>query len=119
MLGPASYAEVVNSLGSGADRGSGQLFGASAFGGDVTQYVNAFDHWTNYSTTFQESTNGTVLAFTPILNTQIRAGRRRGSNAIDPPLGGYAAVQMQTQFPAGVTKVPADVERGRQLLFRQ
>ena len=34
-----------------------------------------------------------LLAFTPVLNSQILAGRARGGNVIDPPLANYHLIQ--------------------------
>ncbi|KAF8649064.1 hypothetical protein AX16_006037 [Volvariella volvacea WC 439] len=120
QLGPLDYSEVSSILGSGGDRGWGQLFGASSFTGeDVERYTNAFVHWQNFTQSFKDELSGIVLAFTPIPNSQIFAGRERGGNAIDPPLGGYAALQFYTQHLQGVTTVSSQLERGRKLYLNQ
>lgn len=51
------------------------------------------------------------LSFTPMLKSQIEAGRRRGGNLIDTPLANYAVVTLQTQFGQDVKEVPQDVEQ--------
>ncbi|KAF8879245.1 hypothetical protein BD779DRAFT_1158075 [Infundibulicybe gibba] len=122
-LGPLSYVEVSNALGPGDDRGSGQLFGASALASheDLSRYQGALRHWEN----FTESVKTTgdvfvaVLAFTPVLESQIRIGPGRGGNAIDPPAGGYVALQFQMQMAAGVSSVSPEIEAARQLVFTQ
>ncbi|TFK65916.1 FAD-binding domain-containing protein [Pluteus cervinus] len=114
---PIDYTQACNLLGPGDDRGHGQLFGASAFSGDVGLYHNAYLQFKNFSTTFKSSLNGTVLAFTPIPESQTAAGRQRGGNAIDAPLRNYAAVQFYNQFVDDLTSVPGPVENGRQLVL--
>ena len=119
LLGPQSYTSMAAAIGNGNTTGSGQLFGASAFNGPSEQYMNAFKQFKNFSISSIATGKvlGTVLAFTPILESQIEAGRQRGGNAIDPPLGNYAAVQFFTEFVPGVTSVPPDIEIGRQAFF--
>lgn len=119
QLGPLSYFEVANFLGLGADRGNGQLYGASALIGEETLFLDAFRHWTNFTEAFKDSFDGTGLAFTPVLDPQIHAGRKMGGNVMDPPLGGFAAVQMAEQFRADVAAVPSAVQTGLELLFEQ
>ncbi|TFK32381.1 hypothetical protein BDQ12DRAFT_707669 [Crucibulum laeve] len=119
LLGPKSYIEVASSLGDGADRGILSLFGASARKGGPEQFLDAFRHWTNYTIAVQGSVNTSIMAFTPILDTQIVASRASGGNVINPPRGSYAAIQLETQLSPGVLEVPVDIERGRQLLFKQ
>jgi len=117
QLSPVSYVDANNVLGSGAGRGFGQLFGASAFNGGVDQYMNALQRWNEYTSTIQSSLSGAVLAFTPILRSQVLAGRARGSNIMDPPLENYAAVQVQSQMQSGLLSIPSQVEAARQALF--
>lgn len=119
-IGPVSYIAANNVLGSGATRGFGQLFGASAFqGGVVAQYQNAFNAWTEYTQTIQSAVSGTVLAFTPIIDAQTLAGQANGGNLMDPPRGNYAAVQIQTQMNMGLITLPAFVQNARNILFSQ
>lgn len=118
-LGPSSYSEAAATLTGGIARGRGQLFGASALEGANANYLNAYRHWKNYTLSFPNDIDTSIIAFTPISDTQVKAGRERGGNAIDPPRGGYAAVQLQMEFPAGVMDVPYEVRRGRELLFQQ
>ncbi|KAF8900716.1 hypothetical protein CPB84DRAFT_1680358 [Gymnopilus junonius] len=117
QLGAMSYVEANSILGSGGTRGFGQLFGASAFNGSVDQYMNAFSQWNKYTSTISGALSGTVLAFTPIQKSQIQAGRARGSNIMDPPLTNYAAVQIQSQFAAGLLDISPAVEAARQTLL--
>jgi len=119
ILSPLSYYDIAMTLPAGGDRGSGQHYGASALVGDEALYLDAFRHWTNFTDTFQLDLAMSVFAFTPVLQPQIQAGRARGGNAISPPDGGYAAVQIAQQFPLGVTSINPDVERGIQLTFAQ
>jgi len=114
-----SYVDANNVLGAGADRGFGQLFGASAFNGTVDQYRNAFRRWNEYTETIKGSLFATVLAFTPIQKSQVKAGRMRGSNIMDPPLGSYAAVQIQTQMQSGLLTISDQVQAARQKLFQR
>ncbi|KAF4609548.1 hypothetical protein D9613_012318 [Agrocybe pediades] len=118
QLSALSYVDANNILGAGADRGFGQLFGASAFNGTVDQYRNAFQKWNEYTESIKDSLFGTVLAFTPIQQSQVQAGRARGSNIIDPPMGNYAAVQVQTQMQNGLLTISDQVQAARQLLFQ-
>ncbi|KAF8180623.1 hypothetical protein BJ912DRAFT_980935 [Pholiota molesta] len=120
QLGPVSYVDANNILGAGADRGFGQLFGASAFkDGVVEQYANAFRSWNEYTETIQSALFGTVLAFTPIIDAQILAGRANGGNPMDPPRGNYAAVEILSQMSAGVPTLPSFVQTARNTLFSQ
>jgi len=101
--------------------GSGQLFGASAFNGPSEEYIQAFRYFKNLSATIipSEKVFINALALTPVPTSQVEAGRRRGGNAIDPPLGSYTAVVLTTQFFPGVTEVPDEVDKGRLLFFEQ
>ncbi|RDB16602.1 hypothetical protein Hypma_002803 [Hypsizygus marmoreus] len=118
-LGPASYSDAVNALGPGADRGFGQNFGGSAIAGPTSRYLDALNHFKNYSSIFQDELDHTLMAFTPILQSQINAGRTRGRNAIDPPDGPYAAVVFQDQYKQGVARISQELQDGRKLLFKQ
>jgi len=119
VLGPLSYLEVTTSIGGMGDHGSGQHFGASALSNTENLYLDALTHWRNFSDSFSSSMTLSVLAFTPVLEPQIQAGRARGGNAMSPPDGGYAAVQFAQTFVPGVTSMPADFEQGFQLLLTQ
>ncbi|KAK1223619.1 hypothetical protein PQX77_013516 [Marasmius sp. AFHP31] len=97
-LGPMSYADITELLAeSPAQQRLGQYFGASAFGSDDSnsRYLDAFQKTHDFTGRFRDLLNSTILAFTPVLDHQIKVGRRRGGNVIDPPLGGYNAVQFQ------------------------
>lgn len=117
-LSKLSYMEIAHYL-VDANVPKGQLFGASAFGTIEQPYRDAFSSFMNFSQTFQTSYESTLIAFTPVLVSQIIAGRQSGGNAIDPPLGGYNALQFQVTFPVGVESVPPELEAGRQIFFRQ
>ncbi|KAJ7765664.1 hypothetical protein B0H16DRAFT_1794651 [Mycena metata] len=119
QLGPLSYLEVAETLGLGNDRGYVQHFGASALIGDEPLFFNAFNHWSNFSATFADSFNDTTLAFTPIPDSQIQAGRARGGNIIGAPHGQFAAVQFSQQLRAGLQELPPVLQDGVDLLFEQ
>ncbi|TFK32382.1 FAD-binding domain-containing protein [Crucibulum laeve] len=121
LLTPLSYLDIATSLPPGNDRGSIQLFGASAFSVSepVSVYQNAFARFTNYSNVFRNELSLNVLAFTPVLNPQIQAGRLRDGTIIDPPLGGYAAVQLSRTLVAGMSSISPGLDVGTQLLLQQ
>ncbi|KAJ7481539.1 FAD-binding domain-containing protein [Mycena latifolia] len=119
QLGPLSYYDVAGSLGLGDDRGYVQHFGASALVGDDDLFLDAFNHWTNFTLAFKDNFNTTTLAFTPIPNSQIQAGRAKGGNIISPPSGGFAAVQIYQMFRSGISSIPPNVQRGIDVLFDQ
>ncbi|KAJ7756946.1 FAD-binding domain-containing protein [Mycena metata] len=118
-LGPMSYYDVSETLGLGDDRGSVQHFGASALVGNEDLFLEAFKHWSNLTTALLDNFAMTTLAFTPIPDSQIQAGRARGGNSINPPSGGFAAVQIYEQLAAGIDDIPPDVQRGADILFTQ
>ncbi|KAJ6591056.1 FAD-binding domain-containing protein [Mycena vulgaris] len=119
QLGPLSYFDVAGTLGLGDDRGFVQHFGASALVGDDELFLDAFNHWTDFSMAFNDSFNTTTLAFTPIPDSQIQAGRAKGGNIINPPSGGFAAVQIYETFNSGIDDVPPNVQIGIDMLFDQ
>ena len=121
QLSPMSYLEANNILGSGDNRGFGQLFLASALNSTagVGEYLNAFRYFNDYASRIKGSLYGTVLAFTPILDSQILAGRKNGGNVIDPPRGNYVAIQVQTQIASGLLTTPPIVQAARKLLLHQ
>ncbi|KDR71083.1 hypothetical protein GALMADRAFT_229731 [Galerina marginata CBS 339.88] len=114
QLSPLSYIDTNSLLGSGAARGFGQRFGASAFSGPVDQYLNAFRVFNQFTLAVQSTMFLTVLAFTPILQSQVLAGRARGSNIFDPPAQNYAAVQFAISTQPGITQLPAEDEAAHQ-----
>ena len=121
QLSPVSYIEAMGILGAGADRGFGQLFGASAISGSagIGTYLETFRQWTEYVNQVKGSSSGVVLAFTPIPRSQIVAGRNKGGNIMDPPLENYAAVQVHTQTALGLQNLPDSVWTARKTLFKQ
>jgi hypothetical protein len=120
-LGPLSYSSVAATINIEDAPASGHLFGASALNGPPEEYIEAFRHFKNLSTSIIPSDKVfmNTLAFTPVPKSQVEAGRSRGGNAIDPPSGSYTAVQLGTQFFPGVKEVPDEVEKGRLLFFEQ
>ncbi|KAJ6588206.1 FAD-binding domain-containing protein [Mycena capillaripes] len=119
QLGPMSYFDVAGTLGLGNDRGYVQHFGASALVGDEALFLDAFNHWMNFTVAYKDNFNTTTLAFTPIPDSQIQAGRAKGGNIINPPSGGFSAVQISEQFKAGVDDIPPNVQRAIDVLFEQ
>ncbi|KAF8209337.1 FAD-binding domain-containing protein [Mycena galopus ATCC 62051] len=118
-LGPMSYVDVMATLGLQNQRGFVQKFGASALVGDDDLFLEAFNHWNNFSAAFPNDFNLTTLAFTPIPGSQVQAGIAKGGNIISPPRGGFAAVQLAEQFNAGIEDLSPEVQRGIDLLFEQ
>jgi len=120
-LAPQSYLSVAATLSLKNNRGSGYLFGASALNLPPEGYKNAFRNYKNLSMSILHSGQVllSTLAFTPIPRLQVEAGRRRGGNAIDTPLGSYSAVQLHMQFVEGVMEVPEEIEKGRLLFFER
>jgi len=118
-LGPMSYFDVAGTLGLGDGRGYVQHFGASALVGDEALFLDAYHHWTNFSMVYKDNFNTTTLAFTPIPDSQIQAGRAKGGNIISASSGGFAAVQIYEQLKAGIDEIPPDVKQGIDLLFEQ
>ncbi|KAJ6615152.1 hypothetical protein B0H10DRAFT_2042344 [Mycena sp. CBHHK59/15] len=119
-LAPMSYLDASAVLGSTSPRGFVQHYGASALYGDEDLYLDAFQHWSNFSTAFKDILNLSTLAFTPIPVSQINAGRQKGGNIINPPgRRGFAAIQLAQQFDTGIQEISADAQRGIDLLFKQ
>ncbi|KAJ7765610.1 FAD-binding domain-containing protein [Mycena metata] len=119
QLGPLSYFDMSFILGLENDRGYVEHFGASALVGEEALFLDAFNHWSNFSTTFASSFNESTLVFTPILDSQIQAGRARGGNIIDAPHGQFASVLIEQQFAAGIQDISPALQNGIDLLFQQ
>nr|GAT44398.1 FAD-binding protein [Mycena chlorophos] len=117
QLGPLSYLDVALTLGLAGERGFVQHFGASSLVGDESLYLDAFYHWNNFTVAHLEYFNMTTLAFTPIPQTQIDAGRAKGGNIIGAPRGQFAAVQIYETFNAGITEIPADIHAAIEALL--
>ncbi|KAJ7151460.1 hypothetical protein C8R43DRAFT_1088002 [Mycena crocata] len=79
QLGPLSYFDISGLL---EDRGRIQHFGASALVGEDHLFLDAFTHWTNFTTAFQDNLYSTTLAFTPIPDSQIQA--KGGNRSLNP-----------------------------------
>ncbi|KAJ6567062.1 hypothetical protein B0H19DRAFT_1374386 [Mycena capillaripes] len=101
------------------DRGFISHFGASALVGNEVLYLDAFNHLINLTSVFKDYFNYTTLAFTPIPESQVQAGRAKRGNIISLPRGGFAAVQISKSFKAGVTAIPPAVQTAIDLLFEQ
>ncbi|KAJ7684279.1 FAD-binding domain-containing protein [Mycena polygramma] len=119
QLGPMSYPEVLATLGPESDRGFVQHYGASALVGDEGLFLDAFNHWSNFTSAGFEDLNLTTLGITPITKSQIQAGRAKGGNIISPPDGPFAAIQLGESFKAGVRSISPVVQQGIDLLFEQ
>src|SRR4051812_3432657 len=67
QLSALSWTEVNSILGDGADRGFGQLFGASVLSSTagIEPYLAAFRQWNQYTSDIKDSLTGDILAFTP------------------------------------------------------
>lgn len=132
-LGPLSYldiSQVIPDIATG-----GEIFGASVLAGipaslessnspaagTTNPYLETFRLFNNFTASVAASNQifGITLAFTPILENQIRVGLERGGNAIDPPLGngGFNAVQFAVNFLEGLTDIPPEIEQARDFFF--
>ena len=126
-LGPLSYSEISNDLLDPAAT-VGQTFSASVLAGmsgsftSSNPYIETFRLFNNFTTTYASSgqISGATLAFTPILDAQIRIGLARGGNAISPPPGeGFNAIQFQVSYSEGITEIPTDIEQGREYFLEK
>ncbi|KAJ3727591.1 hypothetical protein C8R42DRAFT_572545 [Lentinula raphanica] len=119
---PLSFLELSNAV--HFPSGLGTLFSASSLAGvpansdvSVDHFLEVYRQYNNFTTTFASSSDigFTLLDFSPVLQSQIRAGYEKGGNPINPPLGtpGYAIVLFQVTYGEGVTKTAEDVEDGR------
>ncbi|KAF9461947.1 hypothetical protein BDZ94DRAFT_770917 [Collybia nuda] len=121
-LSALSYADIVaNTFPANDDHGSTYLYGASTRrGGDEKAFVDALNFNLNFTESLKRDLAWTALTFTPIPDSQIKAGRARGGNAIDAPLtGGYAVMQIMQTLPVGVVDVPPAVANGKKKLLSQ
>lgn len=128
-LGPLSYLDVSQEI---PETGTGgEIFGAAVLAGisaslelsngsaadTMNPYLETFRLWNNFTTSVAASNqiSGITLAFTPILENQIRVGLERGGNAIDPPLskGGLT----QSNFNEGLTGILPEIKQARDLFF--
>ncbi|KAF9069819.1 FAD-binding domain-containing protein [Rhodocollybia butyracea] len=118
-----SYLGVFNTNPAGNASGSGEMFGAGVFSSaENTQvYLDARAHWDN----FTQAVSGTgaylftSLIFTPIPSSQIEAGRARGGNAIEAPLGGYVALNLGDTLTVGVAQPPPEGDEAKLLFLNQ
>lgn len=133
-LGPLSYLDVTQAVGDGLT--GGQLYGAAVLTGipadldssnsqttsSQNPYIETWRLFNNFTVSIADSGQliGAALAFTPIIENQIRVGLGRGGNAIDAPLanGGFNAVQFTAMFVESVTDIPEDIEQARDFFFQ-
>ncbi|KAI3607893.1 isoamyl alcohol [Moniliophthora roreri] len=96
ILKPLSYPEVSHLNDETPEmQGRGQFFGASTFGtaeDEVARYVQAYEATHSFAQEYKSILNSTVLAFTPIGETQINIG---GNLMVSPGTRPYNAVQFQ------------------------
>lgn len=116
-LSPLSYYDISNLI-AGNARGNGEQFGASSWVGDAATFWNGYNHLLNFTKTFERELLASYMLISPIPRSQWAASKS-GVNAIGDPGVAYAAINFNLIFPAGVTKMPADVEKGFQLLLKQ
>ncbi|KAH6901569.1 hypothetical protein BKA70DRAFT_1196861 [Coprinopsis sp. MPI-PUGE-AT-0042] len=115
LVGDFSYMEATQILGNGDERGFGQLFGASAFG-------NAEYEGVTPDANFERSTDAgiaaAILAFTPVLKSQILASRAKGGTAMDPPVANYHLIQFHVQTLPGFKTDVSKIQDARGRLLR-
>ncbi|TCD60829.1 hypothetical protein EIP91_009432 [Steccherinum ochraceum] len=104
-LGPMSYIDIDNILASSTDESghlqlmAGTALEGKAAGEDIDSWLQTYDLWNNYSTTFADQLTFGVLAISPVPQPQILAGRQKGGNAMNPPLKGFANLMFQIALP--------------------
>ncbi|KAJ7366319.1 FAD-binding domain-containing protein [Mycena albidolilacea] len=117
-LSPLSYYDISNLI-SGSGRGNGQQFGASSWTGDEATFLNGYNHFMNFTRTFETDLLAADLIISPIPRSQWTANKSRGLNAIGDPGVAYAAINFNLIYPTGVTVIPERVNAGFQLLLSQ
>ncbi|KAJ7051086.1 hypothetical protein C8F01DRAFT_1222237 [Mycena amicta] len=107
-------------------RGFVEHFGASALLGQETLFLNALNHFTNFSRTFMDPASGaglntTTLQLTPVTVSQIAAGHAKGGNSIISPGQNtpFGMVQLIEQWNSGVKDIPPFVQQGMDLYLKQ
>ncbi|KAJ3795216.1 FAD-binding domain-containing protein [Lentinula aff. detonsa] len=127
--GPLSYLDLVNEV--NFPYGEGNLFAGSVLTGVsstsesnetsnqlIDDYIETYRLFNNFSSTYANSTEiqGTLLSFTPVLQSQIRISYEKGGNVISPPreLGGFNEVLFAVTYSEGVNQAPENIEQGRQ-----
>ncbi|RXW13429.1 hypothetical protein EST38_g12425 [Candolleomyces aberdarensis] len=60
-----------------------------------------------------------LLAFTPVLKSQVEASRKAGGNVIDPPLTNYALVQFHVTMPEWLGIMPRRVIEARKEVLKE
>ncbi|KAJ4481093.1 hypothetical protein J3R30DRAFT_3403353 [Lentinula aciculospora] len=124
---PLSFLELSNAV--HFPSGMGTLFSSNSLTGipadpdvSVGDYLELYRQYNNFSLTFASSPDigFTLLDFSPVLQSQIRAGYEKGGNPINPSLGtaGYSSILFQVTYREGVIKIVEDVEDGRRLWMK-
>ncbi|KAJ7481086.1 FAD-binding domain-containing protein [Mycena galericulata] len=117
-LSATSYANMANMI-NGSARGNGQQFGASAFVGNETTFLNGFNSLVNFTAHYESQLEASYMIISPVPRSQWAVTQARGGNAIGDPGVAYAAINFEPIYPAGVLAVPADVTAGFDLLLSQ
>jgi len=133
QVGNASFVEAMGTLGTADGAGFGQQFGASAFGSaahDRAHGIGAPAHAARYTNALRRfhafvdavkarGVAQVVFAFTPVLQSQVRAGRAAGGNAIDPPLSSYHLIQFHVSTsPTASSADRAAIEDARRAFMQ-
>ncbi|KAJ7467511.1 FAD-binding domain-containing protein [Mycena latifolia] len=118
-LSALSYFDISNLI-AGNARGNGQQFGASSWVGDEETFLSGYNHFINFTQTFETELLASTMVISPIPRSQWTAApMARGANAIGDPGVAYAAINFYLIYPAGVTTIPKDVNTGFQLFLSQ
>ncbi|KAJ7463605.1 FAD-binding domain-containing protein [Mycena latifolia] len=118
-LSALSYFDMSNLI-PGNARGNGQQFGASAWVGDRKTFLSGYNHFINFTRTFESERLTSHMIISPIPRSQWTAApKARGANAIGDPGVSYATINFYLIYPAGVTMRPKNVNAGFQLLLSQ
>ncbi|KAH8831257.1 hypothetical protein DL96DRAFT_1587079 [Flagelloscypha sp. PMI_526] len=109
-LGPLSYYEVAT-LAAFDSAVVGHAVTASVLAGNapMSDFTKTLDSLATFWSTAGPHLGSAVYALTPIPQSQIAAGRKKGSgNAIAPPDGNYLAIALSQSYAAGVN-VPSTI----------
>ncbi|KAF7297479.1 FAD-binding domain-containing protein [Mycena indigotica] len=130
VLSPLSWTQILPARDPpnfvSSNRGFVQHFSASAVVPEDRLVLSALNHFQNFSSAFLHNgttsgMNTTSFILTPILASQIAAGKAKGGNSMIAPglKGPYLNVQRSEQFDAGVPDIPAFVQDGMNLYIKQ
>lgn len=117
-LGPLSYYDLVTSIPK-FPRDSIEFFGASNARREDAVLQSYYQNFWNFSQSMEQYFTQGYLAYTPVLDPMILAGRANGGNPMNAPLGGYITITVALQLPPGQDYVPQPVEDARLLLLEQ